>query len=348
MMNSNDSINNPSSDHSGAPISPTAETHHERQTLLLMLLAQVCSLHDATPRTFVVHVLALFERGILDDDSIRFLYDLGLVPNGHKIGQSSFDEVDGNQFDRQQSAELRDFNRSEPKSEQRSQITDVMNQYFNSSNPLAIVPYTPQPNHPWSQYLPQQKRSQESISRQREATAIRKHLERHESFSTDGSAALSSNPTSFARQSTKESSSTDTFQSYNNSNNQLANLPKPWSVDHHPLTLSRYQRDFHQVSLLATGAFGSVYHSIHKLESKSYAVKCVTFNNSGYLSSMLALVVREVRCLAMLDHPNCVRYYTSWLGEYIALCYILCVSCRLPHYILRSLNLLSRTKLDDG
>lgn len=329
MMNANSGINDASSDRSGgntSPISPTAETHHERQTLLLMLLAQVCSLHDATPRTFVVHVLALFERGILDDDSIRFLFDLGLVPNGHKIGQSSFDEVDGNQFDRQQSTEHRDFNRSEPTAEKDNQITDVMNQYFNSSNPLAIVPYTPQPDHPWSQYLPQQKRSQESISRQREATAIRKHLERHESFS-EGS-ALSSNPKSFARQSTKESS-TDTFQSYNNSN-QLANLPKPWSVDHHPLTLSRYQRDFHQVSLLATGAFGSVYHSIHKLESKSYAVKIVTFNNSGYLSNMLALVVREVRCLAMLDHPNCVRYYTSWLGK---CCYMLhfCLSCRSPH-----------------
>lgn len=34
------------------------ELANERQTLLLMLLGQVCSLHDATPRTFVVHVIA--------------------------------------------------------------------------------------------------------------------------------------------------------------------------------------------------------------------------------------------------------------------------------------------------
>jgi len=78
----------PSSLIKSPPSSPSATTtttsaaaaEHERQTLLLMLLAQVCSLHDATPRTFVVHVLALFERGILDSNSIRFLFDMGLVP----------------------------------------------------------------------------------------------------------------------------------------------------------------------------------------------------------------------------------------------------------------------------
>ena len=53
----------------------------ERQLLLLMLLAQVCALHDPTPRTFTVHVLELFERGILDRESIRFLFRMGLVPS---------------------------------------------------------------------------------------------------------------------------------------------------------------------------------------------------------------------------------------------------------------------------
>jgi hypothetical protein len=55
-------------------------TDQERQILLLMLLRQVCALHDPTPRTFTVHVLELFERGILDRESIHFLYDLGIVP----------------------------------------------------------------------------------------------------------------------------------------------------------------------------------------------------------------------------------------------------------------------------
>ena len=57
------------------------ELARERQTLLLMLLGQVCSLHDATPRTFVVHVIALYERGILEQSSIRLLFDIGLIPS---------------------------------------------------------------------------------------------------------------------------------------------------------------------------------------------------------------------------------------------------------------------------
>eukprot|EP00956_Cyclotella_meneghiniana_P003604 scaffold4414_cov62-Cyclotella_meneghiniana.AAC.4 len=291
-----------SSDGSNSPLSaPSNETHHERQTLLLMLLAQVCSLHDATPRTFVVHVLALFERGILDENSIRFLFDLGLVP---KVESDNVDEVNNSAADHENSEH---FPNMQP-------TADVLNTYFNSSNPLAIVPYNPERNHPWPQHLPRQSNyaSQESIIRQREVTAIKRHLERQESSSTTfrrGSDSLSSQSTS-AFKPKPETNSQSTYESYNNT---LSNLPTPWSVEHHPLTLSRYQRDFHQISLLATGSFGSVYHSIHKLENKPYAVKCVTFSNSGYLSSMLALVVREVRCLALLDHPNCVRYYTSWL-----------------------------------
>ena len=302
--------NDSSSSKNEALPSPTNEAHHERETLLLMLLAQVCSLHDATPRTFVVHVLALFERGILDNNSVRFLFDLGLVP---KVDNQEVDHGDVYPPSEQSVA-----------SSQQTIPTDVMNTYFNSNNPLAIVPYTPQPNHPWAQYLPSvtthSQRSQESISRQQEATMIRRHLERHESLSESShrkKRSLSSQLGANQNESNDERS--NAFES--TTRNTLANLPTPWSVEHHPLTLSRYQRDFHQVSLLATGSFGSVYHSIHKLEAKPYAVKRVTFLNSGYLSSMLALVVREVRCLAMLDHPNCVRYYTSWLGEIVPCCY---------------------------
>ena len=74
---------------------PTSELAHERQTLLLMLLGQVCSLHDATPRTFVVHVVALYERGILDSHSIRFLFDLGLIPRGFGLSPSGSETMGG-------------------------------------------------------------------------------------------------------------------------------------------------------------------------------------------------------------------------------------------------------------
>jgi serine/threonine protein kinase len=59
----------------------TVSNDQERQILLLMLLAQVCALHDPTPKTFTIHVVELFERGILDRESIHFLFELGLVPS---------------------------------------------------------------------------------------------------------------------------------------------------------------------------------------------------------------------------------------------------------------------------
>ena len=206
-------------DGSSSPLSsPSNETHHERQTLLLMLLAQVCSLHDATPRTFVVHVLALFERGILDDNSIRFLFDLGLVP---KLESDSLDEVNGSSAEHENSEH----------SQNMQPTADVINTYFNSSNPLAIVPYNPQKNHPWSQDLPRQSNyaSQESIIRQKEVTAIKRHLERQESSSATfrrGSDSLSSQSTS-AFKPKPETNSQSTYESYNNT---LSNLPAPWSV----------------------------------------------------------------------------------------------------------------------
>ena len=330
------------------PLSPPPnETQHERQTLLLMLLAQVCSLHDATPRTFVVHVLALFERGILDGNSIRFLFDLGLVPevDGVTTLDRSTTEVDDNDDGDDVKDSTKNVVSSQENDDQaNSSANDVLTRYFNNSNPLAIVPYCPpQPTktHPWSasaydvptrknsQFVRSQKSiSRESLSRQKEATAIRRQLERHESSSEtfrEGTSSSSTATTKKPPSSTKypptrnnnpnnKPTTTTTQESYTLTNTNQT-TPNPWSVEQHPLTLSRYQRDFHQIALLATGAFGSVYHSIHKLEGKSYAVKCVTFDNSGYLDGRLAGVVREVRCLALLDHVNCVRYYTSWLGE---------------------------------
>ena len=365
------------------PASPSKEIANERQTLLLMLLGQVCSLHDATPRTFVVHVIALYERGILDFNSIRFLFDLGLVPRGYDISQlssssginspgGSRDDVDGS------STQQHKFHST----------TNDVTSTSRGEDGLAIVPYQPDAannQYSWTQYLPnlpfpnntegksddeKKKNKQQSshhtnvqhskkmASRQKEATAIRKHLERHESIessmhgsiygssnnnilsgiaatsssslATDSTSAAATNNTKLNRaySSATQNSFTSAEESFHNNNdisnnsNQyqiITHVPPPqpatsnWSVENHPLSLSRYQRDFHQLSLLATGSFGSVYHAIHKLEQRPYAVKCVTFSTKGYYAETLSLVIREVRCLAQLNHPNCVRYYTSWL-----------------------------------
>ena len=361
-----------------------------------MLLAQVCSLHDATPRTFVVHVIALYERGILDRDSIRFLFDLGLVPAGGSCGglglghaAAAGAEEDGrmDRCDGDFSPPTDDGNR--PATIERS---DAGGEFRVAIERGAIVPYrgggasrapTPDPTLPESEAGPSRpppsatgsgsssssssgSSSSSSSSgggdgdgspppggaasptgemmvqqRRREASAIREHLERHESIDLETSSSLSSAPRGRATTTTTTgvaasnvdewssagrmhgappASSSTAEESFDNPPAGVVSAYPPpppsgasWSVEHHPLSLSRYQREFHQSSLLATGSFGSGYHALHKLEGRPYAVKRVTFSTVGYYASALALVMREVRVLAKLDHPNCVRYYTSWL-----------------------------------
>ena len=344
----------------------TVAAEHERQTLLLMLLAQVCSLHDATPRTFVVHVLALFERGILDSNSIRFLFDLGLVPRGYSEQfNGCFDDVAGE-------AEVANNEYRSSSSSSSNNGTDYnFEQNDTNQTASAIVPYAANNSQQqWMRHLPpppriynngetSSKQQNSMASRQSQVSAIRRHLAHQESIDSASSSVFgsanagfipgissatttssmnSSHASSHNRWNRKNSSSAaskntlssvdESFQSHDRfgdqekSNNathtqQLSTgnntIPASWSVEQHPLSLSRYQREFHQLALLATGSFGSVYHAIHKLEHKPYAVKRVTFSTTGYYANTLALVIREVRCLAQLDHKNCVRYYTSWL-----------------------------------
>ncbi len=355
-----------------------------------MLLAQVCSLHDATPRTFVVHVLALFERGILDSNSIRFLFDLGLVPRGYSEQFSGCFEESASSQHGDDNDQGNDNGSSDGGSD------DNNHAQSGASDEAAIVPYASNNNnsqqHLFLRHLPPpptlsnssnnnktttKQQNNAMASRQIQASAIRKHLAQQESIDSSSarssvfgsagagfipgitSAAVSTTTASYTNSngknnygwSRKNSSLTSVEESFhtnfplpkndnneehpsrrdqfdnnpNNNNNtthtqqqqQLTTTTHPtttsWSVENHPLSLSRYQREFHQLSLLATGSFGSVYHAIHKLEHKPYAVKRVTFSTTGYYANILALVIREVRCLAQLDHKNCVRYYTSWL-----------------------------------
>jgi serine/threonine protein kinase len=249
----------------------------ERQLLLLMLLGQVCALHDPTPRTFTVHVLELFERGILDRQSIHFLYDLGLVPSVSSptnlfLPPSEMVPIDPNSANFTASESHRDSSSSIPQQQQHDERPS-------SSLELALVTSPPQKSNASRSFLHQ---------RSEEASAIRSKLEQQE-----------------RRRLLQNSEST-------------ASDPGPdrnvsWSAEHHPLSLSRYQREFDQVGLLASGSFGHVYQATNKMDGRDYAIKRVPFSETGYSRESVQQVVREVHCLAVCDHPHVVRYYTSWL-----------------------------------
>ncbi|XP_072566514.1 uncharacterized protein [Paramormyrops kingsleyae] len=70
----------------------------------------------------------------------------------------------------------------------------------------------------------------------------------------------------------------------------------------------RSLEEFSDIEKLGRGGFGSVYKVKHRVDGKWYAVKITKYKGDHEK--------REVAALASLDHPNIVRYYTSWIGPH--------------------------------
>ncbi|KAK6395827.1 hypothetical protein LTR81_026065 [Elasticomyces elasticus] len=76
---------------------------------------------------------------------------------------------------------------------------------------------------------------------------------------------------------------------------------------------------FDELGVLGRGGFGVVYHVRHRLDGLEYAVKKVPIasTRSARISSGskndLDEILRELRTLARLDHPNVVRYFAGWI-----------------------------------
>eukprot|EP00429_Kryptoperidinium_foliaceum_P009997 CAMPEP_0176003228 /NCGR_PEP_ID=MMETSP0120_2-20121206/1066_1 /TAXON_ID=160619 /ORGANISM="Kryptoperidinium foliaceum, Strain CCMP 1326" /LENGTH=809 /DNA_ID=CAMNT_0017335865 /DNA_START=278 /DNA_END=2707 /DNA_ORIENTATION=+ len=248
----------------------TVSADQERQVLLLMLLAQVCALHDPTPKTFTIHVVELFERGILDRESIHFLFELGLVPNiSPTITRAVLAAAEGN-FPANSSSD--DPVTTAACNEIANELALTTNATANTTAKLAAV-----------------FAASSDPQRSAEAYAIRATLAQYEQL-----------------QHNRSGKHAETIEA-------PANV-KPWEAKHFPLSLSRYQREFNQIALLASGSFGQVFQAVRKMDGCHYAIKKVDFDATGYSNETIEEVVREVECLAKVsDHPNVVRYYTSWL-----------------------------------
>ncbi|ORZ38736.1 kinase-like domain-containing protein [Catenaria anguillulae PL171] len=75
------------------------------------------------------------------------------------------------------------------------------------------------------------------------------------------------------------------------------------------LHTTRYRTDFDEIRRLGRGGFGSVWHVRHRLDGREYAIKKVMLENPKDFDRVL----REVKVLARMDHPNIVRYHSAWL-----------------------------------
>ncbi|KAI0528307.1 kinase-like domain-containing protein [Xylaria bambusicola] len=84
---------------------------------------------------------------------------------------------------------------------------------------------------------------------------------------------------------------------------------------------SHYKASFREDRLLGRGGFGKVYQCFSVLDQQTYAVKKIALPRKLVKSFSdgrhddLADVLREVKAMAVLDHPNIVRYHATWVEE---------------------------------
>ncbi|KAM9125312.1 eukaryotic translation initiation factor 2-alpha kinase 1 isoform 2-T2 [Pangshura tecta] len=74
---------------------------------------------------------------------------------------------------------------------------------------------------------------------------------------------------------------------------------------------SRYLNEFDEISRLGKGGYGTVYKVRNKLDGQLYAIKKNLIKKATKRDCMK--VLREVKVLAGLQHPNIVGYHTAWI-----------------------------------
>ncbi|KAK6506891.1 hypothetical protein TWF481_005349 [Arthrobotrys musiformis] len=71
----------------------------------------------------------------------------------------------------------------------------------------------------------------------------------------------------------------------------------------------RYAQEWDEIQRLGRGGFGEVVKARNKFDGNFYAVKKVIETSSNTLDDVL----KEVLLLSQLNHPNVVRYYSTWM-----------------------------------
>ncbi|CAF0736643.1 unnamed protein product, partial [Didymodactylos carnosus] len=71
---------------------------------------------------------------------------------------------------------------------------------------------------------------------------------------------------------------------------------------------SRYSLEFEHVRFLGKGGFGIVFEAINKLDERKVAIKRVALKKENGKER----AQKEIRCLAVLNHPNIIQYYYAW------------------------------------
>ncbi|KAH8075178.1 hypothetical protein JL721_1173 [Aureococcus anophagefferens] len=78
---------------------------------------------------------------------------------------------------------------------------------------------------------------------------------------------------------------------------------------------ARYELEFEEHEALGGGGFGTVTRATNRLDDTEYAIKKIRLSSAPAWRPRLEKMLREVKILALLDHPNIVRYYQAWLEQ---------------------------------
>lgn len=95
----------------------------------------------------------------------------------------------------------------------------------------------------------------------------------------------------------------------------IVNMNNKESINDKQLIVSNNNNiDFNNFKVIRTighGGFGKVYQCFNVIDNTNYAIKKI-YNNFIDINTNNK-ILREVRILSKLDHPNIVRYYSSWI-----------------------------------
>ncbi|KAK7084017.1 Eukaryotic translation initiation factor 2 alpha kinase 4 [Halocaridina rubra] len=78
---------------------------------------------------------------------------------------------------------------------------------------------------------------------------------------------------------------------------------------------SRLHQEYKVIEWLGKGGFGHVFKVRNTVDDREYALKRIPLHQQS--EKVRRKIIREVKLLSSLNHENVVRYYTSWIDEFI-------------------------------
>lgn len=83
------------------------------------------------------------------------------------------------------------------------------------------------------------------------------------------------------------------------------------------ISFKQNEQNFDILAKVGNGGYGTVFKVKNKLDERIYAIKKIKLETEDFKNEdeETIKVLKECRTLSLLDHPNILRYYGSWLSK---------------------------------